>query len=385
LSNILAIVLIAHYSRGNLDEFRIGSLVFALHAFVVGIIRIVCVEPILLKWTNASFLGQRALRLGFIGIPVVIAVLAASRGLPTTSGLAYAVALPALAGQEALRGAFFASGRPARAATMDMVWLAFMLLCFLGIEVISSRGITPGGVVLVWALTGSASFSLGYAMWRRGRVAVDPLMAVTERRRDLISLAASAGIAGAAVPLASVALNITNRGIIAADWRTAASIFAPVNIMASTMHLYIVPHAVKSSGRDLVKWIRRYQGSLLALSVAWCALLQILVWVGLVSKILGDPWKRIEPYVLLLFASQVLLGLAGGQFIGLRLRGRPTGELRARGFYAVGTSVLVPVGAYLFNLKGAFLGASLAAALAAMYATVDGSHDHTLRVRRGVA
>jgi hypothetical protein len=136
------------------------------------------------------------------------------------------------------------------------------------------------------------------------------------------------------------------------------------------MHIYIVPHAVKSSGSNLAKWIRRYQGGLIVLTVSWCILLQILVWVGLISTVLGEPWARIEPYILLLFGSQVLLGLAGGQFIGLRLRGRPAVELRARGFYAVGTSVLVPAGAYLFDLKGAFIGASVAAGLAAAYGWV---------------
>jgi hypothetical protein len=374
-SNILAIVLVAHYSRGHLTEFRIASLVFALNAFVIGIVRIVCVEPILLKWTNARVLTGRATRLAIVGVPIVVAVLGISRGLPSISGIAYVAALPALTCQEALRGAFFAAGRASEAARMDVAWLVLMCVGLIGVRVTALAPTQPGEVVLVWAAAGSLSLLFGYVLWIHQPRSVAVGAVAAERRKDLISLAASAAVAGAAVPIASILLNLFNRGLVAADWRTSASIFSPLNILASSMHIYVVPRAVKTSGDDLVRWIRRYQVSLIALSVGWCAILQILVWTGLVSSALGEPWSRVRPYLMLLFASQILLGVAGGLFISHRLRGRPGLELRSRGLYAIATSLLVPLGAYRADLKGALLGASIAGGIAIVYAGTTGWRD----------
>lgn len=367
-SNILAIVLTSHYSHGSIDEFRIGSLVFALHAFLIGIIRVVCLEPILLAWTTSSLLYKRAVSIGLVAVPVVLILLAISRGLPSQSGIAYMVMLPALTGQEAMRGGFIAAGRAILAAFMDLSWLVLMCLALVSYQAFHSSPLQPGLVVVIWTVSGAVSMSIGWLIWIRHPLRSDAAPTRKDNRKDLVSLASSTVVAGAALPIASVVMNVLDQGVIAADWRTSAAIFSPFNIVASTMHLYIVPRAARTSGRELTKWIRRYQLSLIGLSLGWCAIVQVLVWSGLLAEVLGDPWRRVQPYLLLLFLSQVLLMAAGGQFVNLRLRGHPAAELRARVLYAIGMSLLVPTAVYFLDLKGAFLGAAVTAGLVALFA-----------------
>ena len=312
-------------------------------------------------------------------MPAVLVLLVVSRGMPSESGIAYLIAIPALAAQEAVRGGFIGSGRAMISAWMDLTWLLLMGPTLLGVSLVSN--IQPGHVVLVWTATGSISLLFGYGMWIRHPAIPHPLTQRCEKRKDLYALASSAMVAGSAVPIASVVLNIFNRGVVAADWRTSATIFSPFNILASTMHFYVVPHAAKATGRDLIKWIRRYQLSLLALSLGSSALLGLVVWSGVISRAFGEPWTRVQPHLLLLFVSQIMLVLAGGQFIGLRLRGRAASELHARALYAVGIGILVPIGTYVSELKGAFLGASFAGALAALYAAGIATRHRALEHR----
>lgn len=162
-SNLAFIIVVArNVSVESFGEFVIAYLVYAL---LLGALRAIGGEILLLRVeqapAEASADCRRLLGLA-VGLGLIVGLLAAPVGLALggtlgDSLLAFALLLPVLLTQDALRYCFFALKAPSRAAANDLMWLGVQ--CLATTALLLGGDVTPVKAILAWG-SGAAVASL---------------------------------------------------------------------------------------------------------------------------------------------------------------------------------------------------------------------------------
>jgi O-antigen/teichoic acid export membrane protein len=167
LTNFVLAVLAARWL--DPDDFGRFALVIAVYLLAVGLVRAVCGELLVVRFSGGPAREHAAAAFGatvLVALPISVAVaIAAVVAVDARAGLlALAVTLPALLLQDVLRYFFVADARPAAAFGNDMVWVAAQLGILGGL--LLADAITLGSLVAGWGAAAAVAALAGLVQAR---------------------------------------------------------------------------------------------------------------------------------------------------------------------------------------------------------------------------
>lgn len=343
------------------EQFGMFSITMLLGIILIGVSRSLCGDPLTLLHSADDEADRRHAMRGVVGaaltgsvlaLPlvtlVVTVVMVASRGQwgqGLQLGLALAVVLPLLVGQELVRSVAYASARPPAAFANSFSWTLFLVVALVVV-----RPASAPVFILIWGLTAGAGLLVGMLMTRIGPRRLSPLSWYREGRelskRLLVDFALTQVTAEGSVVLISMIAGAMEAGLI----RKAQIPLTPVIVLTNGMIAMAQPALVRqvASGRpphELRRSIYRVGGAALAGSL----LLGLLVWLvptRWMTVIVGSQWGQARRLVPTLSLYLGIGALAAAQGVALRALGQLGGQLRLRFVLTPVSLVLVFVSAF---------------------------------------
>ena len=303
-SNFLLSVLVAR--AVDAEAFGAFAIAFLIYSITLAATRSVVGQPLQITFAAEGPRQFRSAVRSALGATVLIGLL--TGGLYGLTGwvlsgstgyalMALGVTLPGLLVQDICRMAFFAAGRPARAAAIDALWTVVMLIG-LGLVGNSNHGVWLP--LLIWGGSGLLSGLLGLVLLGvLPRYPGAVRWAVAQRRLTgylLLEYALSQGLAQ--VGILTVGLLGTAAGVGAL--RAGQVLIGPLNILGTAAFMFAVPEVAR---RVTVPSATRRRFALLVTAAlggaaaCYCALL-LLLPDGVGGQLLGDSWTGAQSVLL---------------------------------------------------------------------------------------
>jgi O-antigen/teichoic acid export membrane protein len=278
----------------------------------------------------------------------------------------FALAIPLLALQDAVRFVGFSTHRPHIAAASDSIWLGLQVL---GWATIAALGeLTGEWLLAIWWLTaGLGAIALLPAVGLGG--VPRAFRWLSENWRIGFSFGAEyllhAGTVQAAVYAVGFAAGLPAAGAL----RAAQSLFGPVRSAGTGLAAVALPEAVRRRSTLGTEALRRYTmgiaGAASALAVFALGALSLLPH-DLGRSLLGETWRTAAQVVPAVGVSMVGLMLTLGARLGLRAIHEALASLRLRAVTGLLSLALGTGGAAIGGLIVAAWGLAIAHALSAV-------------------
>lgn len=356
---VLTVFVARHSSQTSYGAWALG---YAAFMMALAMARSLASTPMLLgRYTAPDQLRRAAsaavcLSLG-AGVLAGGTILAFGAVTPRVfeAGLAFAVLMPALLAQDALRYVCFTRESPGDAALMDASWLVIEVGLFVLLEASHHTG--SSAVTVAWGLALAPG-----AVWVMFRRQVAPrLSAVPEfwrnARSDAMKLLADAGIASATTQALPV-LVATGAGLEAAGaLRGGLTLMGGINIIVAGL----TPVATLAARREhdrtgrVVRFMWEWSVVILVISsVNGAMILALPDHVG--RQILGATWPAAVALTVPLVLQSMIRGPLTGAPLALRASARVGLALRLRMWTTVPAFVFPWGGALGWGVMGAVWG-----------------------------
>lgn len=318
LSNIALSIMVAR--NVSASAFGAFSVAFLVYGIAVAVVRPVAGQPLQIRHTGLSNEGfarqvSRAqgmtLLLGFAAAGVSAVVGGVGSGLMREAMWALAVVIPLLVLQETCRLAFFAHERADRAALIDGIWVAAMIVALAAV-LLSGRH-SVGLLILAWGAAGGVSAVVGLAL----------LHAVPRIRQAWSWWRSERSIAGYllgeyVLGLGAAQFGILLVGVLASQTavgslRAAQVLLGPLSILGVAAFNSVIPEVSRSRGNSrrevTVGLVATAAMGLLTLSYA-SVLLLLPDRIG--AELFGETWQGASAVLLAMCLSSLCSGMACG-------------------------------------------------------------------------
>lgn len=307
--------------------FGLFVLVMTVYIILVGLVRAVALEPLLIRGVAI----EAGLERNAVGATTALGALAgagcvliglATRDATGRSLVVLGVCLPLLFLQEGWRYAAFAHERPEIAILGDAVWLALQAIGTVILLHVGTR--EPSTVLAMWAVSGSVAAILGairarmipwVPSWRRWVIDNRDLGGpfVAEFLADQGAATATFWVLGILSGLAAV-------GAV----RIGQTVFGPVNVLYIGLYVTLIPEAARrlSEGPSrLQRSMAMASGVLLGMAGLATAM---AMWVPapIGRALFGDSWSNGRSVLLPLGVALCGGAVTAGATAGLRALGR---------------------------------------------------------------
>ena len=368
LTNFFITLLVARQSGAR--AFGTFSLGLTLYVFLLWVSRSLVTDPFVVRVSGAAAHVQRrsaahatgaALTVGLLAAPLVAIVgFLAERGAPLIIG-AFALAIPFLLTQDALRYVLFAAGRARAAAINDLVWLLVQVVSIAASFLVQD---SPRASTLVGSFGVGAAVAALYGCRQTG-VVPSPRSAWLwiYGHRDLgIPFVTELIAVTGTVQIALLAVG-TVAGIVAlGELRAAMLLMGPLTVLFLGVFVVTTPEAVrlvKRSPEALSRLVIGLGTVMLTTTVVWALAIQ-LVPDEIGARILGANWgsgrRLLLPVAALIAGNSCALAAV----VGLRALGAARASLGARLWGAPVVLIGGIVGARIGGPYGAAVGLAMA-------------------------
>jgi O-antigen/teichoic acid export membrane protein len=370
-TNFAMTLLVAHFFSPS--EFGAFTVAYTLYVILLQLSRSVSTEPLSVRYSSSSDADWRravprstgtSLALGLLATPLTICVGFLFSGSLRSALVALGLMLPGLMLQDAWRFAFFAQGRPARAAANDFIWalVQFPALAW----VLASAGGSLGLFVLVWggsALVAAAAGCLQSGLLPRPFRARSWL----EDHRDLASrFAGEFLVFRSALQLTLYVVGVVGGLAALASIRAAQVLMGPLNVLFLGATAFSVPEAVRMLSHSKEEFQRALQ--LLSIVLGAAALVWGFIMFTLPTSVgtalLGDNWSGAHDVLIPVAITVAAAGASIGAWTGLRAFAAAGASFRTRALTAGLTLIMGTSGALAGDARGAAIGLACASVLA---------------------
>ena len=321
---LLSFVLVRSISPHSFGAFGIALVTFQA---VLSLSRTQVSEPMVIRFSNSSDEDWRRASRSSTGFALVLGVLAAAGmivvGLFTTGALrssliTLAIILPALLVQDAWRFAFFAQGRPARAAANDFIWTAIQ--CGLLLAAVLSDAISITTAILAWGIAATVAavagaFQAGCAprpgrarAWLRGNKVLGGVLSA-----DLV--VRSTSMQGAMFAVGALA-GLTSVGYL----RAGLLLFGPLYALNQAAVPFAVSECVRlwETRAELMQRATFFLSLVLGASGLLLGMVLLLMPDTVGRGLLGESWHGTRNLLPAMTALAFTAGVAVGPAVGLR-------------------------------------------------------------------
>lgn len=354
----------------SVDAFEFGTfaLAFLVFAFVVGMVRALVTDPLLISHAGDEPVAQRVACARAAGASLVLGGLAGAGclvggivagGAAGRVLVALAVVLPGLLLQDAWRRSFFAIGRPDATFVNDLVWSVLQLSCV--VLLIRAEEVEVPPLVLAWGLSGALAAALGCLQLRRVPRPVQGLRWLWEQRalggRLGVDFLVSQGAFTMAMAVISALAGLTVVGAV----RAGQVLLAPVQVMLLALSSFVLPLLATARADQ-----RRFRSLLRSVTVgaAGCTALYcvplLFVPDSVGRRLMGASWSGAESVLPLLSVQMLLIAVATGPSLALKALAQASALLRVSLVQAPILLVASVAGAELTGAPGAAAGFVLA-------------------------
>lgn len=354
----------------NLESFGAFAVAYTAVMVVIGFVRSLVCEPLLVKYSADQDAARRAapqaatlsVAFSLVGLILLsVGAVIATKPLSTMLLLA-ALVIPLLVVQDVWRYAFIAASTPRWAAVMDGVWALGALSAFL-LGPILSFGDFAEYPLAAWGLAGGLSLVVVLPM-------ASPWASISEARdfrRNVAGLAlgyageylAKAGAAHAVILVIAALVGLEASGAI----RGAQLLFGPLGVVFLGLETALVSEGVRvaaNSGRHrLDDFVRRLATGMAAGALVYgVGLLFVPYSLGtaVLGEIFGPTRELLAPMTVRWFGA----GLVTGGLVGLRALADSKSSFRSRVVSSPGLVVGGTAGAVLGGAEGGILGLGIA-------------------------
>lgn len=368
LSNVVVAVLVARSFPDETGPFAAFGLALMVFQFLVGCVRALVFEPVLVVHSDRSQDDRAALVPDYLGstltvsAAVAFAVGVASAGIGGLVGsalLALAVVFPFVLVQDAWRYLFIID-RPGIALVADLVWLASS--CVAIVVMPASAGVA--WYVVAWGAGGALGGLVASVIGRRDLGRLHPWAHVVAHRQLGLRFVGE-----------TLTAQATNYALLSCGWilglnaygavRAANYFFGPLMTLNAGLLMATLPEATRLRAQP-ARFLRLVHGATamaVAAAVGWTA-----VGIALPDRLgrgfFGVTWLRADDVLLPMGVATVGMGIVTTMLVGVRaLDGTKGLGARIRTIpFQVGCPV---VGALIGDLTGFAVGMAIGMALSA--------------------
>lgn len=348
--------------------FGAFAVAFLIFTFTIGVSRTTITDPLMIRFSASpaeprTEATSRATAMALIlGLVVGICSMAIGLliGLDHVLGQAICAvgfALPGLLLQDAWRYAFFADGRPRRAALNDLVWA---IIQFSGIFwLLSTDHGSVFTLILVWGA--SAWVAAFFGIWQSSVVpAVARAFSWMSQHRALSwRLGADYAVNQGAYNIANVAITPVASIEAVGALGAGRTLLGPLNLLYSGTTSFVLPHMVRSLHAGTLRRIVLLTSAALGLLTAVWTLVLRFMPTSWGEFLLKENWAGAHSVILPLGWLMLMVGVCYGPSLGLRARAEANRLLRVTMIQAPLQIVLGVSGAWLGGAVGAAWGFAL--------------------------
>ena len=350
------------------SDFGAFSLAFATYLLVLGVVRAISSQPMVIRYAACSEDAWRgaarrstgaALAVGAIAGLACLVVALLTNGATAGAWGAFGLTLPALMVQDSWRFAFFARGDARAAFLNDLVWTVALIPAF---ALATATGTLSVFVAtLAWGL--SAAVAALYAQRQAGtRPAVSGTGSWWREHRDVIpayvgEFGSGAGASQVGVFAIGGVASVTAVGAL----RAADILMGPLRSFQQAIRQVAQPEAVRvrAGSGQVVRACVLVSAGLAAIAVAAGA---VLIPVSRLwgPQLLGDTWPFAQPVLFPLTVSIVAAGVLAGAQLGLHAYVAVRRTLASRVILSVMLVAFKVIGAAMGGAVGAAAGGAVA-------------------------
>ncbi|HEY7004464.1 MAG TPA: hypothetical protein VH281_09295 [Gaiellaceae bacterium] len=370
-TNFAMTLLVAHFFSPS--DFGAFTVAYTLYVILLQLSRSLATDPLSVRFSSVPVADWRravpqstgtSLAVGLLAAPLTVCVGLLFGGSLRSALVALGVMLPGLMLQDAWRFAFFAQGRPARAATNDFIWAAVQFPA-LG-WVLMSANTSLGAFVLVWG--GSALVAAAAGCFQAGLLPrpFDARWWLRDHRDLATRFAGEFLVFRSAMQLTLYVVGIVGGLAALASIRAAQVLLGPLNVLFLGATAFSVPEAVRMLSHSREEFQRALQK--LSVVLATAAIVWGLVIFTLPTSVgislLGENWSGAHEVLIPVTITVAAAGASIGAWTGLRALAAAGASLRARTLTALLTLLMGTSGALVAEARGAAIGLACASVLA---------------------
>ena len=368
---LLSFVLVRSLSPRSFGAFGVALVTYQL---ILSLSRAQASEPMAIRFASAEEKEWRVAAGSSAGFALVLSLMAAAGilisslfavGELKTSLMLMALILPALLVQDAWRFAFFAQGRPARAAANDLIWAVIQCVLLIGVAVLGNVTIT--WAILSWGVAASAAAVAGAVQagcaprpdrarsWVRDNKVIGAVMSGDLIARGVASQAALFAV-GAIAGLAAV-------GYI----RAGLLLFGPLYALIQGVVPFAVGECVRLKRDNPARFVPAtvWLSTLLAGGGLGLGIVLLLLPTEWGVALLNENWAGTQVLLPAMIMLAVTAGVVVGPAVGLRAIPSVHRLLVISLVVAPFTIALAAAGAVLGGATGGSWGLALANAITA--------------------
>jgi hypothetical protein len=318
---LVAILVVRSVSPADFGAFSIAVVIYVLS---VGVSRALTTEPLAIRFGRAvnPIMAQAPRCLGLalcfgilVGTACVVAALSTGGALRSVL-LVLGVTFPLLIVQDAGRVAFFALGRPRRAAANDAVW-ALVQLPLVAAVMVQPHAQT-WHYVAAWLVPGAMAGSFMLVQLRvlpslRGAGAW-----FADNRKLAIPLVWNYGLTAAPAYLLFALMPIVASLYELGMARSAYLPYGFFGVVFQSAWLVLLPAASRRSSAHLARLAAWSSAGLGALALVWSIVLAVAVPGQLGVTLFGESWNDTRTIRLIFAAALVAQAIGVGPLVALR-------------------------------------------------------------------
>jgi len=370
-----AVNLVAARSLGASD-FGVFSLLFATYLLVLGAMRAVAGEPLVVGFSAAEHERSRAapsaaaaglaVTVGLGAAVACLALGAALGGSMFRPFVTLAVVLPGLMLQDVWRWVFFTAGNPGHALANDAVWTAGTGLAFALVLLLGHPGVAA--LLLAWGLPAYLAAGFGLAQSRLRPAPARGARWLKGNRPVAGRFLTEFVVGNGLVQLMVYVVAVVAGGPALGTYRAGLVLLAPLNVLLIAFGMYGVPEGVRSHAAEPGGVIPLFGRVAAALALV-CVGLGIAIHLipeRLGTAILGTNWHGAHALAIPLSISYAGYAVAAGAAVGLRSIGAYQASVLARLWSGGLVVVGVVVGAAVDAAMGAAVGSAVGSVAGAL-------------------
>lgn len=347
----------------SVDDFGAFALVFAGYLLALGLSRAIATDALSVRFSSVPAAEWREATSRAAGaaiwVSTVLATLAIGSGVALSGSLRagfwiLALFLPGLLMQDFWRFAFFAAGRPVRAAANDLVWAAVLAVAFA--VLILNDMYEVGWFVAAWGAAATAAACVGVVQARVIPELNQARRWLSENRALLPSFAGEFVVMNGVSQSVVFGIGAVAGLGAAGAFRGATVVFGPVSVITMSAVAIAVPEGARLRARR-PHLLHRAMVTMSALIASSALIWGLSVWLllpdSLGSAMLGETWEGARAVLPAIMAYLVVVGIGAGAVTGLRVIERPWLSLRVRVFLAPATVGTALLGGWADGARGA--------------------------------
>lgn len=372
LSNFALVVMVARTTSP--EVFGAFAIAYSLSLLLTGVLRGVIGEALAVTLANRQV--SRESTSPALGAAVVVGItgglvfaIAGALWPHDLLGrwlLLFAVAVPLLVFQDAVRFVGFAAHRPSVAILSDGVWLGLQLLAWLALATFSE--LTGEGLLITWWL---AAGTAGAVLLRAiGPPAIPSgIKWLAENRRLSLSFGAEYLLHSGTVQAAVYAVGFVAGLPAAGSLRAAESLFGPVRSAGAGLSAVALPQAIRRLSEQGIEVLRRFAYLVASAGSGLAILALVVLWTlpdDLGRSLLGETWPTASTVIPAVGIAMVGTMATIGARLGLRALHEVKASLRLRALTGALTLLLGSGGAVVGGLAVAAWGLAISHTLSAL-------------------